>query len=30
MFALYKFLGLSFFLLIHPDTRVLDYNFFEQ
>jgi len=30
MFALYKFLGILFILLAHPDTRVVNYSFFEQ
>jgi len=30
MFTLYKSLGVAFLLLAHPDTRVVNYSFFEQ
>ena len=30
MFALYKALALLFFFMLHPDTHVINYNYFEQ
>lgn len=30
MFALYKALALVFLAMLHPDTRVVNYGFFEQ
>jgi len=30
MFALYKALAVGFFFMLHPDFRVVNYNFFEQ
>jgi hypothetical protein len=30
MFTFYKTMGLFFLLLGHPDTRVVNFTFFEQ
>ncbi len=30
MFALYKAIAITFFLMSHPDFRVVNYSFFEQ